>query len=207
MAEARIKAWNGISVSDLPIDALNEYVVVETPLTLLKESVPIEYRAAQKAARVHGRPDNSLDWTQSTASIIAIDTQGMALVEQYVHSNYDGAEGWSFDIMPQQNAFDLLSDYRASHARAEKEISPETLEALQHLSEIKRLVDPAARIHAMPGRTYSGEIAALETGGSCFRRWKTARLWRTKWPRSRARMHASSSGRMPKSAIPAATWA
>jgi len=165
MAEARIKAWDGISVSDLPIDALNEYVVVETPLTFLKESVPIEYRAAQTAARVHGSPDNSLDWTQSTASIIAIDKQGMALVERYVHSNYDGAEGWSFDVMPQQNAFDLLGAYRASHVRAEQEISPETLEALQDLSELKLLVDPAARIHAVPGHTYSGEIAALETGG------------------------------------------
>jgi len=66
----------------------------------------------------------------------------MALVEQYVHSNYDGAEGWSFDVMPQQNAFDLLSAYRASHERAEQEISPETLEAVQHLRELKLLVDP-----------------------------------------------------------------
>lgn len=164
-AEARIKAWDGVSVSDLPIEALNDYVVPKAALALLKESVPIEYRAEQKEAKQYGRNNNSLDWTQSKASIIAIDKQGMALVERYVHSNYDGAEGWSFDVMPQQDSFDLLSAYRASHERAKKEISAEVLEAAQHLSEIKLLTDPRARMHAVPGHTYSGEIAALESGG------------------------------------------
>lgn len=186
--------WTGASVQD--INALGNYE--DSPWDTLacehlSRTVPPEYQGWVKEAR-REHPDatmaltNSLASTTSAVQIVAIDNAGEALVCSYVSFDYEGSEGYAFKIMPKEEAFTIIDNYRASHDIVKEFASEHGFGLLPNRFDYSDIAGSFARsykpvvsmeahdiielyledeigdLYPLAGQTYIGPIEAISSG-------------------------------------------
>lgn len=173
--QERIDAWSGASVHELEDLNLMEISYSSEHLLhseRLLQTVPDNYRgevreADRESTDAFQAMTNSMAGSSSSATILAIDQAGEALVREYVADLYTDAEGWSFTTMPKEQAFTLVDNYRSSHEIVNQFISgqlPARFNYLESESELRMLIvaqylpDEFQEVKPESGQTYRGNI-------------------------------------------------
>lgn len=113
--------WDGVSVDTIVAQAEKcgfdlESIVQDYPAKTAEflSNVPVEYQGFIRGADQPGaaNDENSLAGTSHHVEIVAFDQQGMALVANWVSDKYTGGEGLTVEKMSQQDALQLVDQYR-----------------------------------------------------------------------------------------------
>ncbi|TFL14024.1 hypothetical protein CSC67_07580 [Pusillimonas caeni] len=178
--ERLVANWSGTSVRDL-VDSNYQLICDLYPKELMSErlqlTVPDEYRGEVYAAKSE-HPNaviamsNSLASITRGASIIAIDESGEALVNLYTCFDYEDAEDMNYKFMPREEAFELIDNYRLSHAISgfEQRLLPADFDyaslsrPLEHVDLAQYLDGEFEKLQSVPGQTYRGVIVEASNG-------------------------------------------
>ena len=143
-ADEALNRWDGRSVRDIATDNFFEHPQFESH-PALQSTVPQQARAQFW----HPSPDDP-DY-RSSMTVLAVDQQGEALVKRYAVDDRRDAEGWSYNVLPKDQAIDLLQEYGAS--------------ADLKLDAVDSFLAGASHVHSpVIGATYRGEILSIEGG-------------------------------------------
>jgi hypothetical protein len=118
---AKIEAWSGNSVLDIPREAqdlFNELLHSEN----LQATVPEEFRGQVWGARESTSATNSLAYTKRGLKILAVDLRGNALIEKTTLLEYEDADYSIFEIVRKDRAFSMVTEYRAAATLPEQEL-------------------------------------------------------------------------------------
>lgn len=129
---AAVDSWSGKAVGDLPLNTLMDYPEMASS-DHLRGTVPEAFRGEATGPALPVSETNSLEKVRESFEVLAVDVAGNALTRTTFTNTYTDADGWSYAIMPKEQAFAQLEAFRALPAG-------------------DRLVEAEA------GRTYNGPI-------------------------------------------------
>ncbi|KAG1247352.1 hypothetical protein G6F65_020213 [Rhizopus arrhizus] len=98
LLDAALTHWNGMSLRDIPEKMFHDHDHHETH-PKLQATVPEPYRKAVWQAQ-----DNESPNRRHSIQILAIDSQGDALVKRYVVDDYLDADGSSYNVETKESA-------------------------------------------------------------------------------------------------------
>lgn len=104
-----LRRWDGKSVKDIPVDRLLEHPSHDA-IDALQATVPQAYRD-----ELWGAKDPDDRQLRSALRIIAIDSNGDALVKLSTVDAYLMADGTTYDVMPKGEAFSRHDHFVAAH--------------------------------------------------------------------------------------------
>lgn len=137
-----LQRWDGRSVRDIPVAHFYDHPELEGH-PVLQATVPVIARQE----RWHPAPQDPAYRTSVT--VLAIDQAGQALIKHYAVDDSRDADGWSYSVLPLDQATQLLRE----HGMVER----------LDLESTKHLLHGAMQVQsAMAGATYRGQILAIE---------------------------------------------
>lgn len=117
--------WDGVSIDSIKAFAADHkmetmHMVEDFFCDGWEETVPAEYRGLIKGAigEDASQGENSLAGIQHVMQILAIDSQGSALVQQGAINLYTDGEGYSLVETTSDGAIGMANEYRAAAASA-----------------------------------------------------------------------------------------